>query len=201
MSGPNLELLRTDIRALKSAALAFSGGVDSSLLAYVATQELGVSNFTAVTMNSPLLDAHDLEDAIRFCKVHGISHVVLDMDILTNDDFVANSKDRCYFCKQEIFARIRDYADAHNLTHVMDGTNGDDSPGRRPGMRVLCEKKIRSPLRECSFSKADIRAASKDLKLATWNKMSDSCLATRVPQGVTITPESLQQANNEPSNS
>ena len=192
MPKAKLEQLRRTIRTLESAVLAFSGGVDSALVAYVASQELG-NNFKAVTMNSPLLSEKDLTESVQICNAYNISQVVLEMYILNNKSFTANCKDRCYFCKQEIFTHINNYAQDNDFRHVMDGTNSDDSPTRRPGMHVLTEKGVRSPLRECNFTKNDVRAASKTLDLITWSKESDSCLATRIPQGQSITTESLRQ--------
>jgi len=184
------DALRQHIRQFASAALAFSAGVDSALLAYLGAQELG-DKFIALTVNSPLLLKGDLEESVHFCKTHEIQHRVLEMDILSDFNFSANDEQRCYYCKQRIFSTIRDYADRHGFEQIMDGSNSDDCPLRRPGMRVLAEQGIQSPLRECAFTKADIRELSRELGLSTWNKESDSCRATRIPHGTAITTASL----------
>ncbi|MCL2438452.1 MAG: ATP-dependent sacrificial sulfur transferase LarE [Coriobacteriia bacterium] len=187
-----IQALRSDIVRLESAALAFSGGVDSALLAYIAAQELG-DKFIAVTLQSVLMKEIDVSEATRFCDTYGIRHVLIDMDILADECFVTNDQDRCYHCKVAIFSAVRECAGQYNLSHVMDGTNIEDCPNRRPGMRVLREQGIRSPLRENLFTKEDIRTASKQIKLFTWDKVSDSCLATRVPQGQRITADELDR--------
>jgi uncharacterized protein len=177
---------------MQSAALAFSGGADSALLAFLAQQELG-ENFLAVTLRSALMQDGDLADVARFCKEHNIAHAFLDMDILNNEAFAANCSDRCYHCKVAIFSAVKECADARHLKQVMDGTNIEDCPKRRPGMRVLSEKGIRSPLRENNFSKEEVRRASQAFGLFTWDKVSDSCLATRLEQGERITAEKLRK--------
>ena len=182
--------LREHLKSLGSAALAFSGGVDSALLAYVANQELG-KNFTAVTVRSPLISEKDLGECVQFCKTYGISHRIIDVDIVGDPDFAANDSQRCYHCKQNIFSAVKGFAADHGLKQVIDGTNIEDCPNRRPGMRVLIEQSIQSPLRQCGFAKQDIRALSRQLDLFTWDKESDSCLATRIPTGSSITLAAL----------
>jgi len=185
-----VQALRHYIRQLGSAALAFSSGVDSALLAYLGAEELG-DNFIAVTVNSPLLLEDDLAEAVHFCASYGIHHKVLSMDILSDANFSANNEQRCYYCKQLIFSTIRNYATGHGFEQLMDGSNSEDCPVRRPGMRALAEQGIHSPLRECDFSKKDIRDLSRKLELFTWDKESDSCRATRIPQDTAITLEAL----------
>lgn len=184
-------LLRNYIRKLNSAALAFSGGVDSALVAYIASQELG-DNFCAVTLRSPLISKEDLTECVLFCQTYKIPHQILDMDILAYPSFAANDVNRCYYCKETIFTALHVHADQYGMEHVMDGTNIEDDPARRPGMRVLHEQGIRSPLRANNLGKADIRALSKKLGLFTWDKESGACLATHIPINVAITAQSLR---------
>jgi len=191
-SPEKITALRGSIARLNSAVLAFSGGVDSALLAAIAAEELG-DNFIAATLRSPLMKESDVAESVQFCKTYNISHVLLDMDILGNVKFAANDHDRCYYCKEQIFAALKQLADQRGYKHLMDGTNIEDCPKRRPGMRVLTEMSVVSPLRENGFTKADIRALSKEMGLFTWDKVSDSCLATRIPQGESITMDRLRQ--------
>jgi len=138
-----------------------------------------------------LLLPEDAAECVHFTTTYGISHTMLSMDILANANFVRNDELRCYYCKQEIFEIIDKYAGAYGFAHLMDGSNLDDQPSRRPGMQVLAQRGIRSPLRENAFTKAEIRALAKKLGLYLWDKQSDSCLATRIPQGTPITSATL----------
>ena len=194
-SQSKIDALRASIARLESAVLAFSGGVDSALIAAIAAEELG-DNFIAATLCSPLMKESDVCESVQFCKTYNISHVLLDMDILANEKFAANDADRCYYCKEQIFAALKEFADQHGFKYSMDGTNIEDCPKRRPGMRVLQEMSIVSPLRENNFTKADIRELSNQLGLFTWDKVSDSCLATRIPQGQFITMDALLRLEN-----
>jgi len=170
--------LRALLNRLDSAVLGFSGGVDSSLLAYSAHQELG-DRFIALTMRSALMTESELVEAHDFCARYGIAHVFFDFDVRAISRLMQGAPDRCYYCKQAIFTQIGEYAQAQGYRTVMDGSNRDDDPAKRPGMRALRELSVRSPLREAGFSKDMIRSLSKELKLPTWNKPAAPCLSIR----------------------
>ncbi|MCL2526175.1 MAG: ATP-dependent sacrificial sulfur transferase LarE [Coriobacteriia bacterium] len=182
--------LRQRIAQLDSAVLAFSGGVDSSLLAALGSEILG-DKFIALTMRSPLMTAEELAECAHFCTSYGIAHQFLDLDILSNPDFIRNDALRCYYCKRDIFTQLKSFAVTQGFAQIMDGSNSDDDPSRRPGMRVLTEQGIVSPLREEGFTKDQIRQLSRQMGLSTWDKQSDSCLATRVASGTLLSLDTI----------
>lgn len=184
--------LASILRGYGSVLVAFSGGVDSSLLLKVAVDALG-DKAVAFTEASPLHQSWELTEARELAKQFGVRHIILESAELGNPGFAANPPDRCYLCKKEIFARALRVATELGLAEVIDGSNVDDLLEYRPGRRALEELQIRSPLLEAGFTKADIRAASRDFALPTWNRQSLACLASRFPYGTTITVENLRQ--------
>lgn len=171
--------------------VAFSAGVDSTLLLKVAHDVLG-NQVLALTASLPSTPFAERENAQAFCRELGVEHVVLEFDQLAVEGFAANPVDRCYLCKRALFGAIKDFAAKRGIAHVVDGTNSDDMQEHRPGTRALVELGIESPLRDAGFSKADIRELSKELGLPTWDKPSSPCLVTRLPIGETITLEKLR---------
>lgn len=171
-------------------ALAFSGGVDSAYLLWAA-RDAG-AQVRAYFVQSPFQPRFEREDARRLAGELGAELSVLDLDVLADPEIAANPPDRCYFCKRRIFSAILAAAQADGFPLVIDGTNASDDAGDRPGMRALAELGVRSPLRECSLSKAEIRRRSQAAGLFTWDKPAYACLATRVPAGETITEEKLR---------
>jgi uncharacterized protein len=187
------ELLQT-IRAYGSLAVAFSGGVDSTMLAQAARLALG-DRAAAVTAVSELLPASELEDA-KTCAAHiGIRHIVIAAHDLESAEITANDKDRCYYCKKMRFQKMLCWADEHGFHYIADGSNLDDKGDYRPGRRALAElgPRLVSPLAACGWHKADIRAQAKAWELPVWNKPSAACLASRLAYGLRLTPERLQQ--------
>ncbi|GAG95409.1 unnamed protein product, partial [marine sediment metagenome] len=172
--------------------IAYSGGVDSTFLLKVAREELG-NKVIAVTVKSEIHHLSEITIAKKMVQKFKVKHLFMDIDILSNKEFINNPKERCYICKKEIFSRISEIAKELNLNFVADGSNYDDLSDYRPGMKAVRELKIRSPLQEAFLTKDDIRLLSKEMDLPTWNKPSNSCLATRIPYGDKITLEKLKR--------
>jgi len=184
--------LRSALRKFGSVAVAFSSGVDSTFLLRVAHEELG-DRAVAVTVRSPLIPRHELDEAAAFCRQEGIRHEIIDFDALSAPAVVANPPDRCYHCKKEVFGLISAFARANGLAAVAEGSNTDDDGDFRPGRRAIRELGVRSPLHEAGLSKADIRALSREMDLPTWNKPSFACLASRFPYGERLTVVALER--------
>lgn len=170
-------------------ALAFSGGVDSAYLLYVA-RDCGadVKVYCAFT---PFQPAFEREEAMDFCRLLGEELIPVEVPLLDSETVAANPADRCYFCKQFLLNAIQDRAKADGYDLLMDGTNASDDASDRPGMRALREAGVLSPLRLCGLTKDEIRRRSREAELPTWDKPAYACLATRIPTGERITPELL----------
>ncbi|MDR1363617.1 MAG: ATP-dependent sacrificial sulfur transferase LarE [Spirochaetaceae bacterium] len=179
------------ISGVKSAAVAFSGGVDSSFLCLAAVEALG-KNAVAVTVVSPMLPQSEIDCAKRVAAFTGIKHILINEEHI-DEEVAANPRDRCYYCKKIEFGRIMEAAREHGAFVVFDGSNMDDLNDYRPGMRALAELKICSPLREAGLNKAEIRELSKRFNLPTWNKPSFACLASRIPYGERIDSKKLSR--------
>jgi uncharacterized protein len=176
---------------LESVAVAFSGGVDSTFLLKMAHDALG-DRALAVTARSSSFPERELNEAIAFCEREGIRHVLVESEELRIEGFADNPTDRCYLCKTELMTHLREIARAQNVKHVVEGSNMDDVGDYRPGLKAIAELEIKSPLRHAHLTKAEIRLLSKELGLATWDKPSFACLASRIPYGDKITEERLR---------
>ena len=170
-------------------ALGFSGGVDSAYLLYAGVKAgADIRPYFIKTVFQP---AFELADAQKLAQGLGVEVTVLELDALADPRVAANPADRCYFCKQNLFRTLKERAIADGYPVLLDGTNASDEAGDRPGMRALAELSVRSPLRECGLTKAEIRARSREAGLFTWDKPAYACLATRVPAGEAITADLL----------
>lgn len=179
------------------AAIAFSGGADSSLLLRLALDTLGAERVLVLTARSCLLKPAELDRAATWFKRHAILdppvHEFVDIHPLDWSDFVSNPAYRCYLCKSRIYSIFRNISRTRGFAILADGTNADDMNSDRPGLRAISELDIETPLAAAGMTKEEVRTLSRELGLDTWEQPSASCLATRIPTGLEITPERLQR--------
>ena len=190
-----LDQLKELLESYSGAVIAFSGGVDSTFLAWVAHGVLA-ERAMAVTASSEIYGQDEIKNAGHLAKQIGISHMIILTDELANGKFTANPPQRCYFCKKELFTSLLQIGEKYGLPQVLDGTNFDDRLDHRPGMQAAKELGIKSPLLEVELTKEDIRTLSREMGIPTWNKPALPCLASRFPYGERITREKLSMVKN-----
>lgn len=184
--------LNAILAGMEGCVIGFSGGVDSTLLFAVAVELLG-DRALAVTATSQTYPERELNEARELADRIGGRHLVVVSEELDIPEFRDNPRNRCYYCKKELFGKLREIADREGLQNVLDGTNVDDAGDVRPGRTAAAELGVRSPLEEAGFTKQDIRDLSRTLGLPTWDKPAFACLSSRFPYGTAITPERVGQ--------
>lgn len=175
------------------ALTAFSGGVDSSLVAWLANHLLGPDRNLAVISASPSLKLSDLDEAKRFAASNGIPLKIIETRELANPDYVSNPVNRCFYCKHTLYTELEDLARSLAPCWILNGTNTDDLGDYRPGLRAAERFQVRSPLAECGFDKPRVRELAAALDLECWNKPAAPCLSSRIPYGQRVTPGKLRR--------
>ena len=197
MSGPDLAPdhvpeLRTIIRGMESVLVAFSGGIDSTVVLKVAFDELG-DRALGVTAVSATFPAQELELTKQLCREIGVRHLIHETDQLQDHEFTRNTASRCYHCKTDLYSGLIPLAVKMDYAYVCDGAHLDDLGDERPGMRASYEYGIRSPLLEAGMRKEEIRMAARALGLSNWDKPAAACLSSRIPRGEMITLDRLRR--------
>jgi len=192
ITSDKLAALKTILKEMNSAVVAYSGGVDSAFLLKAAVDELG-DRVLAVTADSKTIPRAELEAATRLARLLGARHLIVNTNELSDPQFAANQPDRCYHCKKALFATLTKIARDKQIDYVIEGSNLSDLSDYRPGMKAVDQFRVRSPLKEAGLTKDEIRFLSREAGLPTWDKPAAPCLSSRIPYGSKITEERLRR--------
>jgi uncharacterized protein len=184
--------LKEDLRKMRRVIIAYSGGIDSTLLLKAASLS-GLDDILAVTANSESFPEEELAFVKKMTSTLNIKSIIIHTEELKDENYASNPRDRCYYCKKELFSKLREIAIRENFNFILDGTNVDDIDDWRPGRQAAKEFGIVSPLLEAGLNKNEIREISRRLGLPTWNKPATPCLSSRIPYGQRITAEALKR--------
>ncbi|MFH0771092.1 MAG: ATP-dependent sacrificial sulfur transferase LarE [Candidatus Omnitrophota bacterium] len=192
MRNVKLKRLEKILKKLGRVAVAFSGGADSTFLLKVARDLLGPRNVIAVTSSAEIFSRSDIGRAKELAKSIGARHIIFKSGILSDPKFTSNSARRCYYCKRRLFSDMKDMAKKEGFDFIVDGSNFDDMKDYRPGNQALEEKHVLSPLKQARITKNDIKDFSKKLRLSTWDKPANACLASRIAYHEAISRKKLR---------
>lgn len=188
-----MDRARRQLAGMGRVIVAFSSGVDSTLLLKLARETLGRANVLAVTADSASMAREDLQEAARLAAELDVEHLVIRTHEVQQPAYQANTPLRCYFCKRELFDELRELAKARGIERIVYGAIGDDRPEERPGARAALEAEVDAPLHEAGLSKLEVREAARALGLSNWDRPQNACLSSRIPHGTAVTEARLRQ--------